>query len=1136
MRHRKHATRAIPDPAQATLWYKDAIIYELSVRAFCDSDADGIGDFRGLTAKLDYLQDLGVTALWLLPFYPSPWLDDGYDIADYTDVHPAYGTLRDFKGFLREAHRHGLRVITELVLNHTSDQHPWFQRARQARPGSYWRDFYVWSETPEKYQEARIIFQDFEPSNWTWDPVAKAYYWHRFYSHQPDLNYENPRVLAAIHGVVDFWLDLGVDGLRLDAVPYLVEADGTPSENLPRTHAILQQLRRHVDRRFTNRMLLAEANQWPEAAAAYFGRGNECHMAFHFPLMPRLFMGLHTEDRFPIVDILVQTPLIPETCQWALFLRNHDELTLEMVTEEERLYLYRIYARDPEARVNLGIRRRLAPLLRNHRRRIELMNGLLFALPGTPVLYYGDEIGMGDNIYLGDRNGVRTPMQWSADRNAGFSQAHPQRLYLPLIVDHEYHHETVHVEAEQRNPHSQLWWMRRLIALRKRYLAFGRGSLELFSPDNRHVLAFLRRYREEQLLVVANLSRFTQYVELDLAAYRGLVPVELFGRTVFPPIGEQPYVLTLGPHAFNWFALEPPRGAAARPPTRRATSPISTLSAPAPWAAVLRDGVGLEEVLLSYLQRCRWFGGRGERVLSMTRVEAVAVTEETSPAYLTLYRVDYAECDPEIYVLPLALAQGARAEELLRHCRQAVIAQLRRPGAGGRASGVLYDAMWNPRFVRRLVGAIVHRRRLRGQAGILRGTCTAAVARVHGAAVGAKMPVSPPREESNTTVVCGEWGVLKLFRRTEVGTHPEFEIGHVLTARGFAHTPPVIGALEHHQLHRGPMAMALVQRFVPHKRDAWEYTLVRLRRDLRRARLSATQVPAVSLDVAALLDGAAQEPPPLACKGFGPMLELARHLGQRTAELHLMLAAETGDPAFAAEPLTALHQRPLYQSLRNLTLPVFQTLRRYWPKLAGAARQEAGEVLAREGEVLGTFRALLQRPFTAKRIRCHGNYHLKQVLCTGTDLVIIDFEGEPARPLFERRLKRPALEDVAGMLRSFHYAAQVASAGRGSPAEVRRTDGASVDAWMRFWQYWVSVAFLQAYSARAAQGTWLPETSAELRLLLNAAMLGRAVYELGYELHHRPDWVRIPLQGILQLLGLGPAPPLEDDEEDGQRP
>jgi maltose alpha-D-glucosyltransferase/alpha-amylase len=1122
MQSQHHVNRAKPHALAAPLWYKDAIIYELSVRTFCDHDADGIGDFRGLTTKLDYLQDLGVTALWLLPFYPSPGLDDGYDIADYTNVHPAYGTLRDFKAFLREAHRRRLRVITELVLNHTSDQHPWFQRARRARPGSCWRDFYVWSETPEKYHEARIIFQDFEPSNWSWDPIAKAYYWHRFYAHQPDLNYDNPRVLVAIRRVVDFWLRLGVDGLRLDAVPYLVEAEGTPSENLPPTHAILRHLRTHVDRRFTDRMLLAEANQWPEAAAAYFGHGDECHMAFHFPLMPRLFMALHSEDRFPIVDILAQTPPIPETCQWALFLRNHDELTLEMVTEEERLYLYYIYARDPDARLNLGIRRRLAPLLQNHRQRIELMNALLFSLPGTPVLYYGDEIGMGDNIYLGDRNGVRTPMQWSADRNAGFSRANPQQLYLPLIVDHEYHHESVHVEAQQRNPHSLLWWMRRLIALRRRHLAFGRGRVELLHPNNRRVLAFLRRYREEQILVVANLSRFTQYVELDLSAFRGLAVFELFGRTAFPPIDARPYVLTLAPYAFHWFALEPRPVAATLLPMGGTKPPMPILTVSAPWEAVLdgKDESGMAEVLLGYLERCRWFGGRGERILSMQLLEAVTVTAKTTPTYLTVYQIEYAGRDPEIYVLPLAVAAGIYAEKVLHHHPQAVIARLHLPGLGGGAKRVLYDAMWEPRFVLTLLAAIVRRRRLRGQIGTLQSICTATVARGRGVGLSMRMPISPPRDESNTTVVCGEWGVLKLYRRADVGTQPELEIGHVLTTRSFAHSPAVIGSLEHHQRRRGPMALALVQRFVPHTRDAWEFTLTSLRRDLRRARLSSVHVPAVSLTVAALLDGAVREPPPLARQSFGPMLELASRLGQRTAELHLTLAAETGDPAFAPEPLTALDRRPLYQSLRNLSLPVFQTLRQHRPTLDGTAQRAARQVLAREAEVLGSFRALLQRPLTAKRLRCHGNYHLKQVLCTGTDLVIIDFEGEPARPLFERRLKRPVLHDVAGMLRSFHYAVQVASTRETPPAEARRTKRAdSVVAWVRFWQYWVSATFLTSYHATAIQGALLPEAHEELHVLLHICMLARAVYELGYELHHRPDWVEIPLQGILQLMG-----------------
>ena len=679
----------LPPSSADRLWYKDAIIYQLHVRAFHDSNGDGVGDFRGLMQKLDYLQDLGVTALWLLPFYPSPLKDDGYDISDYTAVHPAYGTLRDFQAFLREAHRRGLRVITELVLNHTSDQHPWFQRARSSAPGSRARDFYVWSDTPERYPGARIIFKDFESSNWTWDAQAGAYYWHRFYSHQPDLNYDNPETRRALSHVLDFWLGMGVDGLRLDAVPYLYERDGTSCENLPETHAYLRELRRHVDEHFPNRLLLAEANQWPEDAIAYFGSGDECQMAFHFPLMPRLFMAVHMEDRFPVIDILQQTPPIPEDCQWAVFLRNHDELTLEMVTDEDRDYMYRVYAQDAEARVNLGIRRRLAPLLNNNRRRIELMKGLLFSLPGAPIMYYGDEIGMGDNIYLGDRNGVRTPMQWSGDRNAGFSQANPQRLYLPVIMDPEYHYATVNVEAQQNNPHSQLWWMRRLIALRKRYKAFARGSVEFLFPENRKVLAFVRRYEGETMLFVANLSRFVQYVELDLTQYQGTAPVELFGRTRFPPVGDSPYFITLGPHAFYWFALEPveaERGMAAAPPQ---TIQVPELVLTAHGNGVLESIPRsiLESTLPQYLRQKRWFGGKARPMQSVQIADSIQVQVANGgpEAHLLLVRVSYREGEPETYLLTLAVAGGHEAQRVHREMPDSVIATVRSGERNGQA-------------------------------------------------------------------------------------------------------------------------------------------------------------------------------------------------------------------------------------------------------------------------------------------------------------------------------------------------------------------------------------------------------------------------------------------------------------------
>jgi maltose alpha-D-glucosyltransferase/alpha-amylase len=707
------------------LWYKDAVLYEVRVRAFYDSDDDGIGDFRGLTQKLDYLQDLGVDTLWLLPFYPSPLKDDGYDISDYSAVHPDCGTLQDFKQFVRAAHRRNLRVVTELVLNHTSDQHAWFQRARQAEPGSKWRDFYVWSDDPERYKDARIIFKDFETSNWTWDGLARAYFWHRFYSSQPDLNYDHAPVRRAMLQALDFWFAMGVDGMRLDAVPYLFERDGTNCENLPETHAFLKALRRHVDQKFRNRMLLAEANQWPEDAVAYFGDADECHMAFHFPIMPRLFMALHMEDRYPVVDILDQTPVIAEAAQWALFLRNHDELTLEMVTDEERDYMYRVYAHDPQARINLGIRRRLAPLLGNDRRRIELMNGLLFSLPGTPVLYYGDEIGMGDNFYLGDRNGVRTPMQWSGDRNAGFSRANPQRLYLPVVIDPEYHYETVNVEAQQQNPHSLLWWTKRLIALRKRYKAFGRGSLEFLHPSNRKVLAFLREYGDERILVVANLSRFVQYVELDLAKYRDMMAVELFGGTDFPTIGELPYLLTLSAHAFYWFALVPAR----REEIHITATPdeLPVIEAAGSWEGVLarENGAAFEQALPRFLRHQRWFGGKARRVKEVQLRDAIPIrSDETIPAILVLAAVEYTEGNPERYAIPVAFAGGERARWLEDHALGAVIARLQLTVKGETTEGVIYDAVGDPELGEAFLATRLWLRRWRNGNRATRRSCS----------------------------------------------------------------------------------------------------------------------------------------------------------------------------------------------------------------------------------------------------------------------------------------------------------------------------------------------------------------------------------------------------------------------------
>jgi maltose alpha-D-glucosyltransferase/alpha-amylase len=1100
-------------------WYKDAILYEVHVRAFYDSNGDGVGDFPGLVEKLDYLQSLGVTGIWLLPFYPSPLKDDGYDIADYTGVNPSYGTLRDVKRFVREAHRRGLRVITELVCNHTSDQHPWFQRARRARPGSAWRNYYVWSDTPDRYQQARIIFKDFEASNWAWDATANAYYWHRFYYHQPDLNYDNPLVRKAIFKVVDFWLEMGVDGLRLDAIPYLFERDGTNCENLPETHSFLRELRAHIDRRFPNRMLLGEANQWPEEAAEYFGDGDECHMAFHFPVMPRLFMAIRMEDRFPIVDILAQTPEIPETSQWALFLRNHDELTLEMVTDEERDYMYRVYTQDREARINLGIRRRLAPLLANNRRRVELMNGLLFSLPGTPVIYYGDEIGMGDNIYLGDRNGVRTPMQWSSDRNAGFSRANRQRLYLPVIVDPEYHFEAVNVEAQEGNSQSLLAWMKRLIAMRKRYAALGRGSLEFLHPDNRKVLAFIRHYGSELILVVANLSRFSQAVELDLSNLSGLVPVEMFGRTEFPPIGDLPYFITLGPHGFYWFSLELQRArtlAPIGPQVQEADSPELVVANG--WRDLF-DGGGngrLPEILPSYLQVRRWFGGKARRIKSVQVRDVVGVPYADSRAEVAILEVQYTDGDPESYVVPFTYAAGERAEQIWERAGQAVVARIRT--AEGE-EGILYDAMWEPPFCEALLDAIARRRRFRGAAGAVAASPARTFRNLRGSAESILPPSISRAEQSNNSVVFGERLILKLYRRIEEGVNPELEVGRFLTERtGFAQMSPVAGSLEYLRDGGEPLTLGILQGYVPNQGDAWSYTLDALDDYFDRVRqLGVDRGQPPPVPALATLTGS--ELPAQARETIGEYLRSARLLGTRTAEMHLALASDPDDPQFASEPSTMLDQRSVYQAIRALAVQVFGMLRNQAAHLPDYAQGDARAILALESEVLTRLRAILQFPVSARRIRCHGDYHLGQVLYTGHDFVIIDFEGEPARTLRERRLKRWPMKDVAGMLRSFHYAAQSALADVIQRNELARVEEReSVESWAQLWYRSVSSVFQRAYLDAAGDAAFMPRSSWETAALLESMLMEKALYELRYELNNRPGWVPIPLKGILELV------------------
>jgi len=1088
------------------LWYKDAVIYEMHVKTFCDSDGDGMGDFRGLIEKLDYLQELGITAIWLLPFYPSPLRDDGYDIADYFDVNPNFGTLDDFRAFLDAAHARNLRVITELVINHTSDQNPWFQKSRRAVAAAgagisnndlAYKDFYVWSDTPEKYKDSRIIFKDFETSNWAWDPVAKAYYWHRFYSHQPDLNFDNPAVHDAVEKVCDFWLDLGVDGLRLDAIPYLYERENTSCENLPETHQYLRKLRAHIDAKFPNRMLLSEANQWPEDAAAYFGNGDESHMNFHFPLMPRMFMALQMEDRFPIIDILEQTPSIPEQCQWAMFLRNHDELTLEMVTDEERDYMYRVYATDPHARINLGIRRRLAPLLVNSRRKIELLNILLFSMPGTPIIYYGDEIGMGDNFYLGDRNGCRTPMQWSPDRNAGFSRANPQQLYLPITIDPEYHYEAINVENQQKNLSSLLWWTRRVIAMRKNFKAFSRGSLEFLYPDNPKVLAFLRRYEDETILVVVNLSRFAQSVELDLSRFSGCVPMEVFSRNLFRPIRKSRYVITLGPHAHYWFALHAPTDGRRAPrkkivPVINAPMELETLLANSTRAAI--EG----EILPRYLQTCRWFGSKARTFRNLRVVEQSSISEDAQSAQLWFVEVNYLDAPTETYVLPVEIASGDAARAISQAAPQAVIARFE-----GSEESILFDAIWDLKCRSRLFDTILRHQTMKGRAGELVGVTAKAFEADQSTNPGNSQVLGV--EQSNSSMLFDNKFFLKLYRKIDDGVNPDVEITRFLTEHTkFPNVPAFVGAIEYRRAKTEPTVVCLLQSAVANQGDGWSLTLDAVGRYYERV-----------LERKADLQNEIAPPGTLLDELFGGVYpEKMKLLGERTGELHLALASYPDDPAFQPEPFSAMAQRSVYQNMRASLRRAFTLLEKKLCDLPATFRDEAKEVLGAEQEILAREKRLLDRRTNAAKIRIHGDYHLGQLLYTGKDFVILDFEGEPARPLSERKLKRSVLRDVAGMMRSFQYAAYSAL---WQPA-MRKEDVPFLERWADLWYRHMGSVFLQSYLKTTGTAIFIPQNSEDLQMMLEAYLLDKAVYEIGYELNNRPAWVVIPVRGIKHIL------------------
>jgi maltose alpha-D-glucosyltransferase/alpha-amylase len=1080
------------------LWYKDAVIYEVHVRAFFDSTDDGSGDFQGLTNKLQYIQDLGVNTIWLLPFYPSPGRDDGYDIADYHNIHPQYGTRDDFRNFVQEAHRRGLRVITELVINHTSDQHPWFQAARRAPPGSPKRDYYVWSDSPDRYAGTRIIFRDTETSNWTWDPVAKAYYWHRFFSHQPDLNFDNPHVLRAVLRIMEFWLDYGVDGFRLDAIPYLVEREGTSNENLRETHEVVKKIRQIITEKYPDRMLLAEANQWPEDVRDYFGDGDECHMAYHFPLMPRMYMAIAQEDRHPIVEIMEQTPDIPDNCQWAIFLRNHDELTLEMVTSRERDYMYQAYAADPRARLNLGIRRRLAPLLENDGERIKLMNSLLLSMPGAPIIYYGDEIGMGDNFFLGDRNGVRTPMQWSPDRNAGFSRADPQQLFLPPIMDPVYGFESVNVEAQNRSRSSLLNWMKRMLTVRKSSQAFGRGTLRFIRPGNRKVLVYVREYNDDTILCVANLSRSAQPVEINLADQKGKVPVELLGSNTFPPIGELPYFLTLPAYGFYWFRLS--REAQAPPwhDERMAPEDLPVLVLVEGWNSFFPEKVAAwrahlatrlraqleNRVIPHFVATQRWYAAKGQPIRT-ARLMDYGTRENSLERWLAAIFTIESATETHQYLIPLAIATEDGEEARWKKLQPAAIARVRQQAT----VGVLADACLDDNFCRAVVDAIGGSSELVTQSGHIKSSRTRIFEELRGDPATVLNVTAGPGQSSNTTVRVGDQFFLKVYRKLQPGVNPELEIGRYLTeVAQFPNIVPVAGAVEYQGQDGTVMTLGLLQAFVMNQGDGWDYTVNYLVRFLEDRRTAA----------------------PAPEDAHGLYLALMKTLAIRTAELHVALARPTEDPAFAPERITPEDIESWRAHALAEAASTLEILANNTTQLPPEAAADAESLLKRKALLLRRIEASATKVPQGLKTRRHGDYHLGQVLVRRNDFILVDFEGEPGRTVAERRMKHSPLTDVAGMLRSFVYARRAALVRN---PQVAALDG-KLEPLLEKWEQETRRTFIQAYD-EIARAHGLYESLEEVTPLLQLFEIEKALYEVRYEVGNRPDWASIPLRSLI---------------------
>lgn len=1081
-------------------WYHDSVIYQIHIKSFMDSNNDGIGDFKGLISKLEYIKKLGVNTLWLLPFYPSPLRDDGFDISDYKSINPTYGTINDFKEFISKAHDLGLKVITELVINHTSDQHPWFQRARKAPKDSVERNYYVWSDDPDKYSETRIIFCDTEKSNWTWDEEAEAYYWHRFYSHQPDLNFDNPQVFREVTQIMSHWLDMGVDGMRLDAIPYLVEREGTINENLPETHDVIRKLRAWMDEHYEDRMFLAEANQWPEEVVEYFGdEGEKCNVCYHFPVMPRLYMALAKEDSQPIIDIMEQTPQIPDNCQWAMFLRNHDELTLEMVTERERQFMWDYYAPDKRARINMGIRRRLAPLVENDRRKIELLNSFLMSLPGAPIIYYGDEIGMGDNIYLNDRDGVRTPMQWSVDRNGGFSKSDPAKLFLPAIQDIVYGYQAVNVEAQEKRQSSLLNWMRRLIEIRSQHKVFVKGDLTFLPSGNRTVISYLRENKDEKILCVANLSGQPQHVELDLRKFQGYTPVDLMGVCCFPVIGEYTYQITMPEYGFFWFLIVEAKKAKALFNKKIDYSVArKTLVMPQKWQSLASSPATqkiFEKIMMKILPNKRWYSSKNYEITKIDLVNQVIV-KETGEQLFAILKVHLNNGEVHDYFLPLSIDWGSETDEQFKGNINSIFSRTRCRGE----VGTLYDAIYSEKFATKIVeqmgkdfvvdcgknGKIAFSSNKLGKDLIKK--------------LNNPIEKTISTEQSNSSVIIGDDLILKIYRKVAEGKHPEVDVCRYLTeVAGFKNTPPYLGVAESYNSKGKPTALAILQGFIRNQGDGWSNTLAYLERFFE-------DIGNINYD--SKKSGSSGR--------HSLFLGTMETLGKRTAEMHKAFA-KGGVEGFEPEAVTKQDIKTLISSVKEQSVVAKKAIEERLHKLPLNVKENASKLLDSWHLLDKRINELTINEDGLVKTRYHGDYHLGQLVVAQGDFYILDFEGEPLRPLNERNVKQIQLKDVAGMIRSFNYATF------GILFNDKLNKKYSIEKmkpWVKDWEKNVVNSFLKGYTDEIKGCKAYPANDKDAKKILDLFIMEKALYEVIYEVANRPDWLPVPIMGLYRLIEL----------------